>query len=90
MEAIGDPAAMRQQAASVRVAAESVAALVDRLDRQLEDMTFEGPAATRVRAAAVERHLRARRTIADLYDVADRMLLEAQLAEQRATGGHGL
>jgi uncharacterized protein YukE len=89
MDALGDPAAMRQQATFVRTAAESVAAMVDRLDRQIDDMVFEGAAAARVRANAAERHARARRTIADLLDVADRMLLEAHLAEQRSTGGPG-
>jgi uncharacterized protein YukE len=90
MDAVGDPTAMRQQAAFVQTAAETLTAMVDRLDHQIEDMVFEGAAAARVRAAAAERHARARRTIADLLGVAERMLMEAQVAEQRAAGGHGL
>jgi uncharacterized protein YukE len=90
MDTLGDPAAMREQAAFVRTAADTLTTLVDRLDRQIEDMVFEGAAAARVRAAAAERHARARRTIADLLDLAERMLMEAHTAEQRSAGGHAL
>jgi uncharacterized protein YukE len=82
-----DPAAMRQQAANLRDAAERVATLVERLDRRVEATEYRGPAADRFRASMTDRSLRGRRAAQELNDLADMVLQGAARAEQTTAGG---
>ena len=68
-----DPAAAQANAARLRAAADTVAALAQRLDHRVDAMTFTGPAAMRFRAAMTERVQRARRLSAELEAAADRV-----------------
>jgi uncharacterized protein YukE len=79
---VNDPAAMRQRAATLRSTAEQVATLVERLDRRVETMEFQGPAAERFRAAMSDRTLRGRRAAQELEELADLVQRGAERAEQ--------
>jgi uncharacterized protein YukE len=82
-----DPAAMRQQAANLRDAAERLTTLVERVDRRVEATEYRGPAADRFRAAMTDRSLRGRRAAQQLNDLADTVLQGAARAEQSMAGG---
>jgi uncharacterized protein YukE len=86
-----DPAAMRARAAAIRLNAESLRALGERLDRRVDGLVYEGPAAVRFRAAAVERSHRTRGAVRELDRMADRLQHEATRAEQQLADGrpHG-
>ena len=84
-----DVAAMRSRAAGIRQSADAVRALQDRLDRRVDALAFEGPAAMRFRASVSERSQRARRAAQRLDELADRIQAEANSLEHRA-GGHGI
>jgi uncharacterized protein YukE len=79
-----DPVTLRARAAAVRESAQSLRALGERLDRRVEHLAFEGPAAVRFRAAASERARRTRHAVHELDAVADRLHQEATRAEQQA------
>jgi hypothetical protein len=76
-----DPAAAAEVAARLRAAADQVDEQARRLDARLDDLTFQGPAALRLRAAMVERCLRATRVADALRELADR----ARLGEATTT-----
>ncbi|MBA3746224.1 MAG: hypothetical protein H0W96_01865 [Solirubrobacterales bacterium] len=84
MEMTADPAAMREQAALVRSAAEAIGTTTDRLQNDIESLVFEGPAAERFREASRERISHARQLTGELQSLAERMLNEAH-----TTDGHG-
>ena len=88
MEAATDTAAMREQAALVRSAAESIRVTIEQLGHQAP--VFEGPAAERMREANGQRVARTRQVVSDLEGLAERMLGEAAHADERGAGGHGL
>jgi uncharacterized protein YukE len=79
-----DPTAMRTRAAAMRQSAESLRALGQRIDRRVEGLRFEGPAAMRFRAAAAERSQRAMGAAHRLDELAERVQSEAVRAEQQA------
>jgi uncharacterized protein YukE len=89
MESTGDPAAMREQAALVRAAAESIDNTTDRLRQDMDALVFEGPAAERLREASLERITRARHLTTELQSLAERMLHAAQTADGHGAGGPG-
>jgi len=88
---VTDPAAMLQRAAALRATAEQVTSTVERLDRRVETMHYQGPAADRFRAAMADRSLRGRRAVQELNDLADALQRGAQQAEHGALrhGGMG-
>jgi Proteins of 100 residues with WXG len=90
VETLGDPAGIRQQAALVRTTADSVEALITRLDHDVQAMDFEGPAAMRARSAWIDRQQRARHVIAELREIAEHMVHEAHVVEERLAHGPGL
>ena len=68
--------------------AESIAALAQQLQAQVEGMEFEGPAATRFRGAMADQSRRASQLAGELQDLSNYVLraaarVEAQLAELR-------
>jgi|tagenome__1003787_1003787.scaffolds.fasta_scaffold20925403_3 WXG100 family type VII secretion target len=79
-----DPTAMRARATTMQRHAESLRNLGQRLDRRIEALRFEGPAATRFRAGMAERSQRARGAAHRLDEVADRIQSEAARLEQHA------
>ena len=79
---VTDPAAMHQRAAALRATAEQVASTVERLDRRVETMHYQGPAADRFRAAMSDRSLRGKRAVQELNELADALQRGAQRAEQ--------
>lgn len=84
----GDPDAMRSQAATLRVRAETVALLASGLDGRVQGIEYEGPAADRFRTAMADRRQRGEQAVAELQDMADYLLrlaawAEAEIAEMR-------
>jgi hypothetical protein len=66
---VSDPAATREVAVRLRADAERLHDRTRRLDQRLDALEFQGPAALRMRAAAVERKLRADQIAEELRDV---------------------
>ena len=85
-----DVAAMRSRAAGIRQSADAVRTLHDRVDRRVDALAFEGPAAMRFRASVSERSQRARRAAQRLDELADRIHAEANSIENRGAGSHGV
>jgi uncharacterized protein YukE len=88
LERLGDPEGMEALAAKLLLQAESVAAVVESLTRQVEVMTFEGPAARRLRDATEDRRRNALRIAGALEETALRLKrsaahLREQIAEER-------
>jgi hypothetical protein len=81
----GDPVAASELAARLRAAADRVDDSARRLDARLDDLTFEGPAALRLRAAIVERRLRAARIADDLRETADVAVLGGEHHDNAAS-----
>jgi uncharacterized protein YukE len=81
-----DPSAMRSRAAALHNKAEALRAVGHRLDRRVEALRFEGPAAVRFRSAAAERSRTALATAHRLDEIADRLQHEAARHEQHADG----
>lgn len=77
----GDPAAMRMQVTKLRQSAESLLGLAERLDRRVETLVFDGPAAMHFRGVMRDRSRRARRAAEDLHESANRIQVEAQRVE---------
>ena len=82
----GDPAAMRTHAAALRQSAERLTALDDRVDRRVDALVFEGPAASRLRAAQTDRSARTRRAAQQLHDLADRVEARAAQVDRDGAG----
>jgi uncharacterized protein YukE len=86
--ALGDPAAMRSEAYSLRAQAEALASLAQQLQGRIESLTFEGPAADRFRAGMTERYQESLRLAGELQDLADYVFraaarVDAQIADLR-------
>jgi hypothetical protein len=64
-----DPAATRDVAVRLRADAERLHDRTRHLDQRLDALEFQGPAALRMRAATVERKLRADQIAAELRDI---------------------
>ena len=87
---VGDPAGMRALAAQLRAQAEQVTQGAANVQRAVGGMSFQGPAATRLRADESAVSGRARSTASDLGDIAallDRAAgrVEHQQAERART-----
>lgn len=90
---LGDPIAMEQLAAELTQRAEAVAEIGISLERQAEMVTFEGPAAERLRADMERRRRRARGIAEQLQAAAHTLrrgaasvreqIYELELAERR-------
>lgn len=90
---LGDPEEMEALASELLLRAESVAGVAGSLSRQVRGMTFEGPAADRLRDEMEERRRRAERVAAELQETAHTLrrsasavreqIHELRLAEQR-------
>jgi uncharacterized protein YukE len=77
---------MRAEAAMLSAQAQSIAALAQQLQAQVEGIEFEGPAATRFRGAMADQSRRAAQLAGELQDLSNYVLraaarVEAQLAE---------
>jgi hypothetical protein len=70
-ETQSDPEAIRALSARLRAAAERVEDRMHGLDARVDDLTFHGPAALRLRAAMAERGIRGRRIAAELRAAAE-------------------
>jgi hypothetical protein len=75
---LGDPAGMRRLAAEFSTRAEAVAATIESLSLRVAATTFEGPAATQLRAAMRAREERGRQAV---------LRLEAAAATLRRAAG---
>lgn len=89
LSSLGDPADMRRLAAEFSTRAEAIAVVADSLTSRVDAMTFEGPAATQLRAATRERENRARRASLRLEDASVTLRraagqLEDQMDEESA------
>jgi hypothetical protein len=85
---LGDPAAMRAEAAMLRSQAEALASLAQQLQARVESVEYEGPAATRFRGAMADQGRRAMQLAGELQDLANYVLraaarVDAQIAEFR-------
>lgn len=90
---LGDPVGMEALASELLLRAESIAGIADSLSRRVRAMTFEGPAADRLRDEMEERRRSAERVAAELQETAHMLrrsasavrdqIHELQLAEQR-------
>ena len=90
---LGDPVGMEVLASELLLRAESIAGVAASLSRQVRSMTFEGPAADRLRDEMEERRRRAERVATELQETAYTLrrsasavreqIHELQLAEQR-------
>lgn len=67
---LGDPAGMEALASELQLRAESVVGIVETLERETHAMTFEGPAAVRLREEMITRRRSAERVAADLQETA--------------------
>jgi hypothetical protein len=65
-----DPVATRELAGRLRAGGDRIHDQAGRLDRKLDSLQFEGPAALRLRAAGAERKLRANQIAEELRDIA--------------------
>jgi muramoyltetrapeptide carboxypeptidase LdcA involved in peptidoglycan recycling len=88
LERLGDPEGMESLAAKLLLQADSVTAVLESLTRHVEVMTFEGPAASRLRDATEERRRNALRIAGTLEETAIRLKrsaahLREQIAEER-------
>ena len=89
MQPIGDPAAMRAAAAALRLRAERIVDVAQRINGAAESAVYEGPAADRFRDATWERRDRLTVAADRVHGVADALaraaaeVYEAQLAAAR-------
>lgn len=67
---LGDPSGMEALASELQLRAQSIAGVLESLDRQVEAMTFLGPAGDRLRAEMQERRKEAERVATDLLGAA--------------------
>lgn len=91
---LGDPDGMEALASDLLLRAEAVAGIAQSLSRQVDQMTFEGPAAVALREHTDDRRRRAENAAAELHDAAQILkaraaaardeIHEAQLAQRRA------
>lgn len=83
-----DPAALRRTAAGLKHRAEGLAYQSQRLDREIESMSFEGFAATQLRSRMLEHRKSALRMAGELLDLANTLLRSAaRIEEQIASMG---
>lgn len=90
---LGDPAGMETLASELVLRAESIAGISESLRRGVSAMTFEGPAADRLREDMEERRRRADRVATELQETAHTLrrsasalrdqIYEQQLVEKR-------
>lgn len=93
---LGDPDGMDALASELLLRAESIAGIGDSLARRVHAMTFEGPAAERLREEVQERRRRTARVAAELQETAHMLrrsasavreqIRELQLARRRQQG----
>lgn len=93
---LGDPAGMEALASELLLRAESVAGIVGSLERDMRALTFEGPAAERLRDGMLQKRRRAERAATDLQESAHMLrrraaairaeIYELELADRRARG----
>ena len=93
---LGDPDGMEALASELLLGAESIAGIAANVSTQVGEMTFEGPAATALRANTEERRRRVERVARELRDAAHSLrgraadardrIREAELAARRAEG----
>jgi hypothetical protein len=78
---LADAAAAREAAGALRIRAEGVAAVANRLRREIDLLSFAGPAADRLRDVTSERSRRALAVAGDLEAAAVELVRMAELAE---------
>lgn len=81
LASFGDPDGMESLASELLLRAEALAGVAQTLSRQVEEMTFEGPAAGELRERTADRRSRAQRVVSDLNGLAE--LLKSRAAEAR-------
>lgn len=79
----GDPAGMRAKAARLRAQADEILTWADRIDRSVEGMEFEGPAAKRIRHQMSNWRLSVIQAGTQLQDLAQMLLRSAGDVEIR-------
>ena len=79
---LGDPGAMRSEAAAARLKAEQISALAGQLLTRAESIDFEGPAADTFRGAMLDGKRHADNAATELSDVAALLLSAAAYAEE--------
>lgn len=67
---LGDPDGMEALASELLLRAESVAGIVAALEREVREMTFEGPAAARLHEEMMRKRRRAERVAVELQESA--------------------
>lgn len=92
---LGDPVGMDALASELLLRAESIGGIAESLSRRVRDMTFEGPAARRLRDEMEARRREAEKVAVELQETAYTLrrsasavrdqVHELQLAEQRMT-----
>ncbi|MDP9066794.1 MAG: hypothetical protein M3N53_00410 [Actinomycetota bacterium] len=80
---VGDPAAMEALAAEFLLRAESIAGIAASLSRQVDAMTFEGPAARDLRDRTHARRRQAERSAARLQEAAHMLKRSAAAAREQ-------
>ena len=81
LASFGDPDEMESLASELLLRAETVAGTAQGLSRQVDEMTFEGPAAAALREQTADRRRRAQKVASDLTGLAE--LLKVRAAEAR-------
>ena len=81
LASFGDPEGMESMASDLLLRAEAVAGIAQGLSRQVDEMTFEGPAAAALREQTADRRRRAQKVVSDLTDLAE--LLKVRAADAR-------
>ena len=81
LASFGDPEGMESLASDLMLRAEAVAGIAQTLSRQVDEMTFEGPAASELRERTADRRRRAQRVVSDLTGLAE--LLKTRAAAAR-------
>lgn len=81
LASFGDPEGMESLASDLLMRAEAVAGIAQGLSHQVDEMSFEGPAAVVLREQTSDRRRRAQRVASDLSRLAE--LLKGRAAEAR-------
>jgi uncharacterized protein YukE len=81
MDVTGDPVAMREAAARLRMRAERLASIAGTIGNQVSTMVYAGPGADRFRTATVGQNQRMLQVSARLHDLADSVMRSAAQVE---------
>lgn len=80
---IGEPEAMRELARALRFRAETVATLGEQVQRRVDGLAYEGPAASRLRFDTERRRREAQRVAGELNEMAAAIVRSAAHVEEQ-------